>query len=364
LVTFARTPQDNLKVLSLISHAQKQRQEIIALCMGEAGRISRVIAPFLGNYLSFATLERGAQSAPGQFTAQEAKQINKLLKGEQTPTKPLGRVLQNNYPQHYVLLGNPVKQSLSPLMHNAALAKLGVEGCYNAFCVDDLAAAVQGIRGMAIRGASVTIPFKTAVMEYLDEISADALKIGAVNTILNNNGQLTGFNTDWRGLMMALREAMAIKGKTFLIIGAGGTARAAAYGIMTEGGFPVIANRTEKKAELLALKFNCPLYALNEVGKVKADCLINTTPVGMYPNIDKSPVDKAALAGYKYVLDVIYNPLKTKMLKDAENSGCIILSGLAMFVHQGAEQIKLWTEREPDRALMKKTAADRLSVVA
>jgi len=360
IVTYAAKPEDNLPVLSLIPYARKHLQEIISLCMGDLGRISRVMAPLLGNFLNFATWEQGTQSAPGQLTVSAMRQIAKLLNGEPPRQKPLVFPGQESQPKNYILLGNPVGQSLSPLMHNAALHDLGIAGRYNAFCVYDLAAAVQGIRGMYIRGASVTIPFKSAVMEFLDDISADALNIGAANTIINSNGRLTGANTDWRGLLAALREAMTIKGKKFVIIGAGGTARAAAYGIIQEGGFPVIVNRTAENGRLLAVKFDCPFYALEEIGKIEADCLINTTPVGMYPHVDKSPVDSSVLAGYKYVMDVIYNPLETKLLKDARQRGCHVLPGLDMFVHQGAEQIKLWTGFEPNRLLMKNTVKKML----
>lgn len=363
IVTFANKPEDNLRMLSLIPYARKHKQEIIALCMGEKGRISRVMAPYLGNYLTFTALGRNAQSAPGQLTAAEMRQINKLLDGEDQQQPSFSSTLsagRHRQLRNYVLLGNPVGHSLSPLMHNTALQALGQEGRYNAFCVYDSAAAVQAIRGMDIRGASVTIPFKSAVMEYLDNISEDALQIGAVNTIVNNNGYLTGANTDWLGLIVTLREAMTIKGKKFAIIGAGGTARAAAYGIIREGGFPAIVNRTAENGKRLAAEFDCPFYLLDEMKKIEADCLINTTPVGMYPSIDQLPVDSGLLAGYKYVMDVIYNPLETKLLKDAHLRGCTVLTGLDMFVHQGAEQIKLWTGKEPDRALMKKVVKERL----
>jgi shikimate dehydrogenase len=225
-----------------------------------------------------------------------------------------------------------------------------------------LGSALQGIRGMNIRGASVTIPFKVAVMEYLDDIDDDALKIGAVNTIINENGRLTGYNTDWLGLILTLKEA-SVKGKTFVIIGAGGTARAAAYGIMKEGGFPIIANRTPEKGKILSGRLNCPFYPLAEIGRIKADGLINTTPVGMYPSRDKSPVKASALAGFRYVMDVIYNPLKTKLLIEAEKQGCHVFSGLDMFVNQGARQLRLWTGVEPPRPLMKKVILERLTKV-
>ena len=362
IVTFAKSAEDNLKVLSMIPYAQKHSQKIIAMCMGAEGRISRVIAPFLGAYLSFAALAPGAQSAPGQLTVRQMRQINNLIQGNR-PNKSeavlsLGKDLQN-----YVLLGNPVAQSLSPLMHNAALKEMGIDGRYSAFCVSDLESALCGIRGMGIRGASVTIPYKVSIMEYLDEIDDDALEIGAVNTIVNNNGRLIGYNTDWLGLMLTLKELMPVKDQTFVIIGAGGTARAAVYGIMKEGGLPVIVNRTMDKGQLLSNKLNCPFYSLSDVAKIKADCLINTTPVGMYPHTDQTPVEASLLAGYKYVIDVIYNPLKTKLLRDAEGQGCRIVSGLDMFVHQGAQQLKLWTGKEPPHELMKKVVIKRLEKI-
>ena len=238
IVTTAKTLEDNLITLNLVSYASQRSEKIISFCMGEKGGISRAVAPLMGSFLSFATLEKTGQSAPGQFTVQEMKQINNLLR--RTRTAPWAPAVSFNKtsPKNYVLLGNPVGHSLSPLMHNAALKKMGIEENYSAFCVQDIGRAIEGIRGMNIRGASVTIPFKVAVMEFLDDIDDDALAIGAVNTIVNNNGRLTGYNTDWLGIIHTLKKMMTIKNKTFAIIGAGGTARAAAYGIIKEGGFP------------------------------------------------------------------------------------------------------------------------------
>jgi shikimate dehydrogenase/3-dehydroquinate dehydratase type I len=363
IVTFAKSAEDNLKVLGMIPYAQKHSQKIIAMCMGDEGRISRILAPLLGAYLSFAAMEPGAQSAPGQLTVRQMRQINNLVQDNRLPNKSDAVISSGHDLQNYVLLGNPVAQSLSPLMHNAALKEMGIDGHYSAFCVSDIESALCGIKGMNIKGASVTIPHKVSVLGYLDEIQDDALKIGAVNTIVNNNGRLTGYNTDWLGLMLTIRELMTVKDKTFVVIGAGGTARAAVYGIMKKGGLPIIVNRTIAKGKILSNKFNCPFYSLADLGKIKADCLINTTPVGMYPHIDQSPVGASLLGGYKYVIDVIYNPLKTRLLRDAEGQGCRIISGLDMFVHQGAEQIKLWTGKEPSRALMKKVVIERLEKI-
>jgi shikimate dehydrogenase/3-dehydroquinate dehydratase type I len=361
IITTARNAEDNLVTLNLIPFARRHSRNIIAFCMGDKGLLSRAVAPLLGSYLSFAALEKERRSAPGQFMVREMKSIRKLFGDKQREPLPSTSFFQRSTPQNFVLLGNPVGHSLSPLMHNKALKKMGFDENYSAFCVQDIGRAAEGIRGMNIRGASVTIPFKETVMQYLDDIDDDALALGAVNTIVNNNGCLAGYNTDWLGLMLTLKKAMTIKNKTFAVIGAGGTARAAVYGILKEGGIPMIFNRTPEKGKKLAEEFNISFHSLSAIKKFKAECLINTTSVGMFPHADKAPVKMTALAGYKYVMDVIYNPLKTKLLSDAEKHGCRILSGLDMFVHQGAEQLRLWTGKEPPRALMKNVILKRLT---
>lgn len=360
IVATAQTPEDNLTILTLIPFAVRQSQKIIAFCMGEQGRISRLMAPLMGSWLSFAALEREARSAPGQYTVEEMHRIGACLTDRSHRPAVDGAPLSSQ-PQYYVLLGNPVAHSLSPLMHNAALAKMGIAEQYSAYCVQDVGRAMEGIRGMNIRGASVTIPFKETVMAYLDDLDDDALRLGAVNTIVNDNGHLRGCNTDWLGIVLTLKKAITIKNKTFAVVGAGGTARAAVYGILREGGFPVIFNRTEEKGKKLADTFGVPAYPLARIRRFQADCLINTTSVGMYPRKNNSPVTAYALAGYRYVMDVIYNPLRTKLLSDAEKRGCVILSGADMFVHQGAEQLRIWTGKEPPRALMKKIILKRLT---
>lgn len=357
IVTLAKSPEDNFTVLSLIPYARNIRKDIIAFCMGGEGRGSRIMAPLIGSHLSFASLKEGLASAPGQLTIGEMEDVLNLTgrggyrKGKLSVT-PNARI--------FGLLGNPVKQSLSPLMHDAALHKMNIAGKYLPFCMQDIASAIRGIRGIGICGVGVTIPYKVAVMEHLDEVDDDALKIGAVNTIVNDNGRLKGFNTDWIGLVQSLKEVTDIRGRVFAILGAGGTARAAVFGIEREGGIPVIVNRNVAKGESLAKEWACPFYPLTELGRVRADCLVNTTPVGMMPNIDESPVSGEILANYRWVMDAIYNPLKTRLMSDAEKAGCITIPGLSMFVNQGAEQIKLWTGQEAPRELMKQVVMERL----
>jgi len=358
IVTYANDHEDNFRVLGLIPYARKHSQNIIALCMGEKGHISRIAGAKMGNFLGFAALTPQGQSAPGQLTVGDMNALNKIL-GEKKKI-PTG-YLRAAEPQNFILLGNPVAQSLSPLIHNAALKEMNINENYSACHVSDLNDAMRGMKALNIRGASVTIPFKVEIIRYLDDIDEDALEIGAVNTIINNKGKLAGANTDWLGIIMTLKEEVEIKGKTFVIVGAGGTARAAVYGIIKEGGLPVLLNRTLSKAKIIAEHFGCPFYPLSEISKLKADGLINTTSVGMYPDILKSPVPKNVLKSYKYVMDVIYNPLNTKLLKDAAAQGCRVFSGADMFVHQGEQQLRLWTKKEPPVALMKKMVLERLT---
>ena len=259
------------------------------------------------------------------------------------------------------LFGNPVRHSLSPAMHNAALAAMGINGVYVPFCVTDLRAAVLGMRGMGIRGASVTLPFKVEVMELLDELDDDARRIGAVNTISCRRGALRGTNTDWIGLWAALGPARAGGAQTYVIVGAGGAARAALFAVLQDGGQPVLVNRTAATGGQLAAEWGCSFRKLADLDRLEADCLINTTAVGMAPHGEESPVPAAVLPRFRWVMDCVYTPLETRLLREARAAGCEVLSGLEMFVTQGAEQLRLWTGREPPTALMRQVVQERLA---
>jgi shikimate dehydrogenase/3-dehydroquinate dehydratase type I len=356
IVTWASCPEDNLKILNLIRYVRRKGRNIIAFCMGNRGRMSRITAPSLGSFLNFAVLERGSESAPGQLTVKEMRRVMTVIEN----AAPVGESHPAGESRIFALFGNPVNQSLSPLMHNETLAKMNIAGTYVPFCVKDLESAVRGVRGMDIGGVSVTIPFKVSIMAYLDEIDGDAVKIGAVNTLVNDNGRLRGCNTDWMGLVQSLEDVLDIEGKVFAILGAGGTARAAIYGILKKGGIPLVLNRNMEKAASLAREWGCPFLPLHEAGNASADCLVNTTSVGMMPDTERSPVDGNILKKFPVVVDVIYNPLRTKLLRDAEAAGCVTVPGLDMFVYQGAEQIRLWTGQEPPETLMKQIVADKL----
>lgn len=251
------------------------------------------------------------------------------------------------------LFGNPVGHSLSPLMHNRALRIMGIDGHYIPVTVDDLPGAIDAVRALKIRGVSVTIPFKETVVPLLDEVDEDARKIGSVNTICNDGRKLTGFNTDWKGIEAALGKKMRMAGKTFVLIGSGGTTRAALYAVMKNGGASVIVSRNKKTGEALAGEFDSRWVAPEEIDNVGGDCLINTTPLGMTPKVEALPVAEKLIRRFKYVMDVVYNPPETRLLQIAGEAGARTISGVEMFVAQGAEQFRLWTGMAPPQRSMK-----------
>jgi shikimate dehydrogenase len=263
-------------------------------------------------------------------------------------------------PVRFALFGNPVAQSLSPIMIAAAFTRMGIAAGYTAYRVDDAAEVIRRIRGGGIRGASITIPFKETVMARLDEVDPAAAAIGAVNTIVERGGRLAGHNTDGPGLIRDLSEWIAIPGTTFVVLGAGGAARAAVYSLREAGGIPVVVNRTAERARVLAESFGCRWEHAAEIGRLQADCLINTTPLGMFPETDRTPMEAKFLTRFPRVMDMIYNPAKTRLLREAEAAGCSVRSGVGMFVHQGAEQIRLWTGLEPPRDEMRAVVMKRL----
>ena len=261
----------------------------------------------------------------------------------------------------YGVFGNPVSHSLSPIMHNAAFAHVEYNAVYLAFRIENIAEAVSAIRAFAVQGVSVTIPHKVSIMPYLDEIDPLAKEIGAVNTIINRNGMLIGYNSDCLGAVRALREKTEIAEKKVAVIGAGGAARAIGFGIKAEKGQVFIVNRSAKKGEKLAKEMNADFLPLAEMN-ADFDIVINTTPLGMTPNTDGIPLNPDLLRAGMTVMDIVYNPLQTRLLKEAQKRGCITVDGLAMFVYQAAFQFELWTGKSAPTDLMRKTVLQALTV--
>ena len=271
------------------------------------------------------------------------------------------------------IIGDPLEHTMSPVMHNAAFDKMGVDYLYIPFRVEKekLGRAIEGMRALNIRGLNVTIPHKVAVIQFLDELDDLAEKIGAVNTIVNDDGVLTGYNTDATGFLQALlNRGIEPKGKNVVVLGAGGASRAISFILAERGSNLVILNRTVDKARIWADRISNIFQRETEVLKLdrenlakalsKADILVNATSVGMSPNIDETPVASNLLKSGMIVFDTIYNPIKTRLQTEAEEAGAITISGLDMLVWQGALAFEKWTGLKAPIELMREVVIKKL----
>jgi shikimate dehydrogenase len=274
------------------------------------------------------------------------------------------------------LIGNPVEHSMSPAMHNAAFGSMGLDYVYIPFRVEKeaLAAAINAIKALNMCGLNVTIPHKVAVIPLLDELEPLAEKIGAVNTIVNDNGRLKGYNTDAGGFLNALLErGVEPSGKKVVVIGAGGASRAISFTLAVRGAEISILNRRQEIGWAVELAAAISGYFNKEVKALElnndnllaaldsADILINATSVGMSPDVNQSPVASALLKAELVVFDAVYNPLKTRLLAEAENAGALTVSGIDMLVWQGALASELWTGAKAPVDIMKAYALKSLN---
>lgn len=343
----ARTPAAVVKIatkanrigdcLPLFDLMERGDKPVIILGMGLPGIATRILALSRGAMLTFGALRRGAESASGQPTATE---LRELYRAHQL----------TKHSEIYGVIGNPIGHSRSPLIHNAALKATGRDGVYLPLEVDNAAEFIRDFvhpktktLGWNLRGLSVTIPHKLSVMPHLDFISPAAQTVGAVNTIIVKGNELHGDNTDVIGAMKPLEELIEVKGTRAAIIGAGGAARAICYGLQQRGASVTIYARDEQKAQTLADEFNAQAAPIAHF-QGNADLVINCTPVGMQGHHEgASPLKAESLGNVRLVYDLIYNPLETQLLKDAKTAGCQTLGGMAMLLGQAAEQFRLWT---------------------
>lgn len=273
------------------------------------------------------------------------------------------------------LLGNPVAHSLSPAIHNAAFRELNLNFVYLAFPVEDLEGAIRGIRALGnLRGFSVTIPHKVAILPLLDGVEKTAKHIGAVNTVIKDRGRLIGSNTDASGAIQALRQGgVDLQGKRILLLGSGGAARAIAFGLCLEqqiGEFTILGiDDTERTTLAQDLRSKTSVTIVDEplnrdtlrMRLPQAHLLIHTTPIGMHPNIGETCVPKDLLHPNLTVMDIVYNPLNTQLLKDAKTAGCPTIQGVDMFLHQAIGQFELWTGEHAPVKIMRKVLTSHFS---
>ncbi len=273
------------------------------------------------------------------------------------------------------IIGDPIEHTMSPVMHNAAFREIGIDYLYVPFRVkkEELGKAIEGMRALNFRGLNVTIPHKVAVLQFMDELDPLAKKIDAVNTIDNVDGVLKGYNTDATGFLQALLErGIEPEGKKVVILGAGGASRAISFILADSGAHLVILNRlleldwAEELANRISQSFNKEVEALElnkeNLARVldKADILVNTTSVGMSPSIDQTPVPADLLRPDLTVYDIVYNPIKTRLLREAEVAGAETIGGLDMLVWQGVLAFEKWTGLKAPVKLMKEEATKLL----
>lgn len=259
----------------------------------------------------------------------------------------------------YGVIGNPVQHSLSPMFHNGFFKRLGRNAVYLAFEVKNLEEALRGIRGLEVRGVSVTTPFKTQVVPFLDKIEGLAKKIGAVNTIVNRRGRLIGYNTDCEGALGALEEKMNLREKRVVLLGAGGAARAIGFGLKGRSCQLIVSNRSKKRGEGLSKELECDYLPTSSLvrmkaGELEADVVINATSLGMVPRDGETPIPKKLLKEGMMVMDIVYQPLLTRLLREAKEKGCLTVNGLEMFIRQGVAQSEIWTGKKLEIKQMRK----------
>ena len=345
--TMANHPRDNLRMLKLI---QGSKMPTVGMCMGDIGTPTRILAGKFGAPFTYATFHHERVLAPGQLSF---KQMTEVYRYDEL----------NADTAVYGVIADPVAHSLSPNIHNAALQQAGLNAVYVPFRVPsaDLDQFLADVKDYGIRGLSVTIPHKEAVLKHLTKIDGAVKAVGAANTLVFDGNEVYGYNTDYRAAMASLEQAIGmeengpnrLKGKHALILGAGGAAKAIAAGLNRREANVVIASRTLERAQQLADRLDCKAIEWAHRHSVAADILVNCTPVGMHPNVDETPYDKRELKPSMIVFDTVYNPENTLLIKDARSRSCPIVTGVEMFVRQAALQFQLFTGRDAPPDLLR-----------
>jgi 3-dehydroquinate dehydratase / shikimate dehydrogenase len=329
IVSTATTLSDNVTMIKFLAK-QGDRDSLIGMSMGEQGIISRVLGVRAGSIFTFASATSGEETAPGQVTAQDLRNVYRI---EQVDAAT--RV--------YGVAGDPVSQSLSPAIMNAAFRRENVNAVYLALHANTLKDLLNCIREIPIHGISVTMPYKESILAHLDNTDAHTAKIGACNTVVRaQDGKLYGFNTDASGVLRPLeRRLSSLEDARILVLGAGGAARAAVFGLKERGAEVYVLNRSVAAGQKLARSARARSVKRADLKKLAFDVIINATPVGM-GNTKESPLQEKEINA-RYVFDMVYDPGETRFLKLAKERGAQIIPGVEMFINQAARQFEIWT---------------------
>lgn len=350
---------DCIPIFRLLDRARREGREMIAIGMGTAGIVTRILGPSRGAFLTYGALETQSTTAPGQLTAEELRGLYRIDH-------------INLQTQITGLVGLPVGHSVSPHIQNAAFAAAGVNGVYIPFEVRDVSAFIKRMVHPRTReidwnlgGLSVTAPHKTAVIDHLDWIEPSAKEIGAVNTIVISDDVLLGYNTDATAVLKPVIEKLGpLRDARCAIIGAGGAASAALWGLRQEGAELTVFARKTEKAEVLAERFGAAWETLGEASFDGFDVVINTTPLGTVGQFETAtPATARQLRGARWAYDLVYNPTETLFLREAKEAGGETLGGLPMLIAQAAEQFRLWTGADASEGVMYEAAEQALHLV-
>lgn len=327
IVTTATTLSDNVAMMKFLQ-TQSDKHALVGLCMGEQGIISRVLSVRAGSVFTFAAVSSDQKTAPGQISAQQLRSIYRIEQVDQAT-----RV--------YGVAGDPIGHSLSPVIMNTALRRENVNAVYLALHAKTLKDLLYCVREIPLAGLSITMPYKQAILEHLDNTDAHTSKIGACNTVVRGqDGKLYGFNTDAAGVVRPLEQRITLEGAKVLVLGAGGAGRAAVFGLKERGAEVWILNRSAAPAQKLARQAKARNIKRADLKKMTFDVIINATPVGMTGT--ESPLKEHELSA-KLIFDMVYDPVDTPLLRMARAKGLSVIPGVEMFVHQAARQFEIWT---------------------
>jgi 3-dehydroquinate dehydratase/shikimate dehydrogenase len=347
IVKIAVNPRSVAEVGRLLAFAQRVAQRggppLIALAMGPMGIISRVAAGRYGAPFTFASAAEGAEAAPGQLPAALMADLYRVR-----DVNPATRV--------YGVLGSDVARSLSPVLHNRAFEARGLDAIYVPLQAEALEPFVHALPALDLAGFSVTRPYKVAMLDYLDAVEEASAVCGSVNTVMVKSGALQGSTTDGAGVLIPLRRRVEVKGRSVVIVGAGGAARAAALALRRKGARVTILGRDLDKAGDAAQAAGCAHGALKDMATYPWDILINATPVGSAANPDATPVPARLHRPGTIVFDMVYDPLATRFLREAQAAGCTIIDGLEMLLAQAIVQFETWTGLEAPVDAMRSAA--------
>ena len=333
-----RSISDSVRICDLA----RGRRDIVAIPMGEAGLAGRILALRAGSALAYAAVEQA--TAPGQLSLDMMKHLYRA-----------GQITRRT--RVYGVIGNPIGHSLSPLLHNTAFRARKFDAVFVPFLVRELGDFLRSIQPFGIAGFAITIPHKEGIIRYLDDCDPLAASIGGVNTVVvRGEGRLYGYNTDYVGVLRSLEHRIRLPGSRVLLYGAGGAARAAAFALARAGAVVCLAARRPERARALARAVGAQVIARDELRREFFDAIVNCTPVGMHPR-GGSPLEGAEL-NCRLVMDMVYRPRTTELLRIARRRGIETVSGVEMFLAQGFAQYEIWTgERAPDAAVRRAVIA-------